>query len=276
MNVHDLLSRIDSILPPTSAVPGDAVGLHIDSSRSTVARCLVCLDVTSDVVREAIQTQCDCIIAFHPLLYRPLSKVDSRDRVGALVLDLIRADIALISVHTTFDTFPQGTNAMLADRLGIRSEGTLHTLAHSGAVGIGIVGSFDSPLSDDDLAQQLSNLCGSPVRWSSSSSGYITRIAIVGGSGMSFWDDVIASGVDAFVTADVKYHAFMEASGRVGIFDPGHYEMEQFVPQGIVRTLSQFIADTDFVATSISTNPLRYTTPSADTAMLLPTPANAH
>ncbi len=276
MNVHDLLSRINDVLPPSTAMPGDAIGLHIDSTRDTIARCLVCLDVTADVVAEAVSTQCDAIIAFHPLLYRPLPRIDRRDRVGALVADLVRADIALVAVHTTFDTFPQGTNALLAERLDVSIDGVLHTIAAHSNVGLGIIGSFAAPISDNDLAQRLSAVCGSPVRWTSSATGLIHRVAIVGGSGMSLWDDVVASGVDAFITADVKYHAFMDASGRMGVFDPGHFEMEQFVPQGLAHTLLMHIPDVSFVASGISTNPLRYTMPRLASSASSSHFANAH
>ncbi len=276
MNVHDLLSRINDVLPPSTAMPGDAIGLHIDSTRDTIARCLVCLDVTANVVAEAISTQCDAVVAFHPLLYRPLPRIDRRDRVGALVADLVRADIALITVHTTFDTFPQGTNALLAERLDVTIDGVLHPVSGYHNTGLGIVGRFAAPLSDAELARRLASVCGSPVRWTPSASGFVHRLAIVGGSGMSLWDDVVASGVDAFVTADVRYHAFMDASSRVGVFDPGHFEMEQFVPTGLAQTLAEHIPDVAFIASGIATNPLRYTMPRLAASASSSDFANAH
>jgi dinuclear metal center YbgI/SA1388 family protein len=258
MNVHDLLLRINDVLPPSTAVPGDAIGLHIDSSRGVVERCLVTLDVTMDVVDEAQSRDCACIVAFHPLIYQPLSRIDRRNRVGAIVAGLVQSDIALVAVHTTFDTFPQGTNALLAERLGISVQNVLHPLSSDGTVGIGVVGSLATPLSDGEFAQRIATVCGSPVRWSPSPSGMVSRVALVGGSGMSFWDDVVASGADAYVTADVKYHGFMDSLGKAGIFDPGHYEMEQFVSEGLAQTLGALIPEVEFLVSSVLTNPVRY------------------
>ncbi|MBL0322856.1 MAG: Nif3-like dinuclear metal center hexameric protein [Ignavibacteria bacterium] len=98
---------------------GDAIGLQVASKRSDVGRVLVCLEITDAVVAEAIERSCDTILTFHPLIYTPLARLDRSDRVSRCVGDLIAADISVICVHTAFDAFPQGTNLILAERLGL-------------------------------------------------------------------------------------------------------------------------------------------------------------
>lgn len=67
----------------------------------------------------------------------------------------------------------------------------------------------------------------------------IRRVAIVGGSGASFIDDALAANVDAFITADLKYHDFHRTEGLLTLIDAGHYEMEQFVPIGLAALVEE-------------------------------------
>lgn len=262
MNIHDFLAQLNVILPPNTAHDGDAIGLHVESFRGTAKRVLVCLDVTDDVVAEALSTSCDCIVSFHPVMFRPLSALRRNDRVGRIVCDLIRHDISLITVHTTFDAFQGGTNALLAQRLGLEPISVLSPNSSEPNTGMGLLCSTTTPLPMSVLVDRVASVCGPFVRWSASPSNTISTVALVGGSGMSFYDDAVSGGADVFITADVKYHAFLGAQGTIGIIDPGHYEMEQFVPQGISATLSTHIPKAEFVATSIVTNPVRYYAPS--------------
>ena len=89
---------VEEALPPQAAVQGDAIGLQVESQRQTANRVLVALELTDDVLEEAEKSACDVVLVFHPLIYRPLAQINSKDRVGRLVAGLIRADISLIAV----------------------------------------------------------------------------------------------------------------------------------------------------------------------------------
>jgi putative NIF3 family GTP cyclohydrolase 1 type 2 len=79
----------------------------------------VALDVTPEIVREAIATKADLIVTHHPLLFRPASSVSDADPVGALVLMLAEKRIALFSAHTNLDSAVGGVSFTLAGELGI-------------------------------------------------------------------------------------------------------------------------------------------------------------
>jgi dinuclear metal center YbgI/SA1388 family protein len=258
MTVEQLQIHIDSAFPMASAMSGDPVGIHVDSRRNTVARVLTCLDVTDKVISEAVHEQCDTIVAFHPLIYSGLQRVLTTDRIGNLVRRLIEHDIALICVHTAFDAAPNGTNALLCSRL--EADIIRHLVpSPSGIGGMGLVARVHNPCTQEAFAEKLSDVCGSPVRWSKGPAELISTIAVVGGSGMSFVDSALASGVDAFITADVRYHGFFGVEGRLALFDPGHYEMEQFVVHGLADILSHLLSTVAFVPTTVRTSPVQYT-----------------
>lgn len=255
MQLSEFHRVVDFVLPPATAMPGDNIGLQVSSVRGTAQNVLVCLEVTDGVLREADALRCDAILTFHPLIYAPISHFDLSDRVSRLVSELIRRDIALLCVHTAFDAFPQGTNHVLAKRLGLQP---LRPLDESG---MGLIASAPS-MTFDSFIDRVVEVCGSPVRFVSSPVDVIHTVAIVSGSGMSWFDHAVAQSVDVFLTADVKYHAFHAASGVVGLVDPGHFEMEQFVPEAIVETLRPHVqSQTSMRATSVITNPARWSVP---------------
>ncbi|MDZ4746239.1 MAG: Nif3-like dinuclear metal center hexameric protein [bacterium] len=255
MQLSEFHRVVDFVLPPSTAMPGDNIGMHIDSRRGTANNVLVCLELTDAVLTEADALDCDVILTFHPLIYEPLTRIDRSRRVGGLVCGLIERDIALLCVHTSFDVFPQGTNYLLALHLGLTPLGTLD------ASGMGLIASADAvPFAS--FIRQLGEVCGGPVRYVAPTNEVVSLVAIVGGSGMSFFDRAVQSGVDVFVTADVKYHAFLAAHGVVGLADPGHYEMEQFVPEGLVQAIRpHLLGDTILRTTSVVTNPGRWSVP---------------
>lgn len=83
------------------------------------------------------------------------------------------------------------------------------------------------------------------------------------GSGSSFLQSAREARADVFVTADVRYHTFLEAEGKIAIIDPGHFEMEQFVPVAMKKIVEDEVlkgsAALEILVSQVSTNPLRYT-----------------
>lgn len=258
MLLTEFVRLIQHTFPPSTAMQGDPIGVHVDSIRGTATNVLLTLELTDEVLEEAVQHACDCIVAFHPLVYRPLARIDRSDRVGRLVANAIRHDIAIIVVHTAFDAFPQGTNALLASRLDLHVDRILVPHALDG-YGMGLVARSAAPLSFEELVHRVADVCGSPVRFLPSPSPLVHTVAIVAGSGMSFLPDTLAAGVDVFLTADAKYHDFHAAHGRIGIIDPGHYEMEQFVAEGMRNALEAHVPSTVHLQCSrCRTNPVQY------------------
>ncbi|GAA3321799.1 hypothetical protein GCM10020331_039120 [Ectobacillus funiculus] len=73
-NGHEIISLFETMYPKAFAMEGDPIGLHIGALNRPVTNVLIALDVTEEVVDEAIEKQAGLIIAHHPLVYRPLKK----------------------------------------------------------------------------------------------------------------------------------------------------------------------------------------------------------
>jgi len=68
-------------------------------------------------------------------------------------------------------------------------------------------------------------------------------VAVCGGAGADLLDDAIAAGADTFLTADVRYHEFGRARGRITLVDAGHFETEYPIVPAIVRRLRETLRE---------------------------------
>lgn len=265
MLLRDLLNHIEAEFPAETAFPGDPVGLQIQSGRSETAAVCVTLDLTEDVADEAIRRGADCIVTFHPCIFTPLRTITDESRAGRVATRLIRAGVAVIALHTNFDAHPRGTNAVFGGRLGLRDMRPLVPDARRAGFGIGVVGTLPVAVAPELLAEMTAELCGAPVIIAPKAGQTgVQTVAVVCGSGFSFLDAAIASGADAFITADVKYHGYHAAAERLALISPGHYEMEQFVPAALAQELRSLTGGAVNVFTAqTATNPVRYAAPPA-------------
>jgi dinuclear metal center YbgI/SA1388 family protein len=125
--------------------------------------------------------------------------------------------------------------------------------------GAGVIGNFDTPLSETALLALLAKTFGTPViRHSPLSARKIHKIAICGGSGSFLTGKAIAAGADAFITADLKYHEFFDAEDKILLADIGHFESEQFTIDLIFDKLTANFTNFAVLKTGVSTNPVRY------------------
>jgi len=261
MQLENILKTIDNCLPVETAMEGDRLGLQIQSGQDEIRKILITLELNKDVVKEATLQNANCIITFHPLIFFPILNINDNDRVGELCTLLIKNSIALISIHTNFDAFSEGTSFVLSKKLGLKRIGFLAPDKYYPDRGMGVIAESNGNLSQEELLQKVIAVCNSPIRYSlNSRTNIIKKIAIIGGSGSIFLNNAIDLGCDAFITADITYHTFHKANGKIMLIDPGHYEMEQFVPQALAELLMNEIKDENLViiTSKILTNPIRY------------------
>lgn len=258
MLFRELSDILEKLLPPDTAMNGDRIGTQIEGSEAPVRKILTTLEVTDEVIEEATKYKIDTIITFHPLIFSPLIRIENSERVGRLIKKIIKNNINLFSVHTSFDAFENGTSKIIADKLELINTEFLVPDINYRSKGMGIKGEFLSEITLDKFLEKVSYIMKSPLRYNYYKDK-IKKVAILGGSGSSFIDDALKSGADAFITADVSYHKFHYVSGKMMIADPGHYEMEQFVAQGIKELLDENLPDNIIIKkTSVLTNPVKY------------------
>lgn len=105
--------------PPKIKMDYDNVGLLVGDHQQDVNRVLVCLDVTEDVVDEAIKKKCELIVSHHPLIFQHISRINPTYEQGRILYKLIQNNIALFSAHTNLDAALDGVSFVLANNLGL-------------------------------------------------------------------------------------------------------------------------------------------------------------
>jgi dinuclear metal center YbgI/SA1388 family protein len=126
-------------------------------------------------------------------------------------------------------------------------------------IGMGMTGVLPHPMNEKDFLQFVKNRLGANgIRHSAYTGIEIKKVAVLGGSGSFAIKAAIASGADAFLTADLKYHQFYEAEGRLLLADIGHFESERFTQNYIADYLISNTSGIAIEITTVNTNPVNY------------------
>ena len=367
MKCNEIIKNLEDWIPKEIAWQKDNVGLQVGSPDREINNILLCLELTSNVVDEAIKKNCNLIISHHPLLFHPLKKIDlQRDKNSNLIEKLIKNDINLYSEHTNLDFTKNGVSFELAKILGLKNieflvnlhsnqyklvvfvpethvkrvsdamfnsgggvigeyincsfrtegEGTfrgsaaskpsigrkekneivkevrLEILVDSWKIdavikalkkehpyeepafdiyplknkninhGSGAIGEFENYLPTTDFLSLVSKkLKTKGLKYSKGKNNRIKKVALCGGSGGEFLANAIQSGADAYVTADIKYHNFHDADGKILLIDAGHYETEIHSLNEVKKRLTGFLetkSDITVYRYSKSTNPILF------------------
>ena len=123
--IKNIIDILDQWAPPAYAEDFDNVGLLIGEAKNECSGILVSLDCIEKVVDEAIESKCNLIVCFHPIVFSGLKKITGKDYVERVVLKAIRNQIAIFALHTRLDNHPEGVNKVLADRLGLHESKVL-------------------------------------------------------------------------------------------------------------------------------------------------------
>lgn len=119
MIVQDVINHLEDLCPLAYAEDFDNVGLLVGDKNMVITGILVTLDTLETVVDEAIQSKCNLIISFHPIIFKGLKKLTGKTYVERVVVKAIKNDIAIFSMHTALDNAFQGVNDMICNQLDL-------------------------------------------------------------------------------------------------------------------------------------------------------------
>ncbi len=126
MQIKDILSEIERFAPLPYQESYDNCGVQVGDISQEATQALFCLDVTEQIVNEAIETGCNLVIAHHPLIFSGLKSITGRNYVERVVEKAIKNDIVIYAAHTNLDNVQQGVNRKIAEKLQLQN---LHILA---------------------------------------------------------------------------------------------------------------------------------------------------
>jgi len=367
MKIQELIKYYESQVPKGSAWEKDNVGLMVGNLKTDITNIFLCLELTKEALTEAIKKNCNLIITHHPLIFYPISKIDTSSRLGELISVVIKNDITVYSSHTNLDFAKGGVSFELAEQLQLKQlkflslisknqrkiavfvpDNYIDTVAEAvfeegGGIlgdyeecgfkasgkgmfkgnentnpkageknkfqtvneikfefvfnswdtdkiiaamlkvhpyehpvydiyslenknvnfGAGVIGTLENPLATEDFLKHITeNLGISTVKYCNGKNKTIKTVAVCGGSGSDLLNAALSEGADAFITADVKYHTYHDATDNILLIDAGHYETEIFGLKAIKRHLSKFMdkreSEVEIYFYEGSTNPAKF------------------
>lgn len=125
--VRDVLAALEEIAPTRYAFPGDKIGLQVGDPNAEVTRAFVSLDRSLGAVNAAKAAGADLLLAHHPLIYAPMTKLDTSRHDMRTVLALASSGINFIAAHTNWDSARGGINDALVELLGLQDVGDCGT-----------------------------------------------------------------------------------------------------------------------------------------------------
>lgn len=236
----EIYEYLKELAPLELQMDFDNSGFQLGRLDAEVNRALLALDVTEEVVGEAIELGAQLIISHHPLIFSKLRSI-----MDTKLLRLAENRIAVISMHTNLDIATGGVNDVLITLLGARADGPLDP-DNCGRVGeLPEAQQFDSFLRFCKTALDSKGLryydAGRPVK----------RLAVMGGSGGDYIGCAVEKGCDTYVTADIKYHQFLEAKELgINLIDGDHFCTENPVIPSLCEKLRHEFPDVCFTVSA--------------------------
>ncbi len=121
MLIKDIINFLETIAPSSLQEDYDNAGLITGSATWDCKAALISLDCTEEVVAEAIEKNCNLIIAHHPIVFRGLKKINGKNYVERTIIRAIKNDIAIYAIHTNLDNVLAGVNGKIAEKIGLKN-----------------------------------------------------------------------------------------------------------------------------------------------------------
>ncbi|NCV98668.1 MAG: Nif3-like dinuclear metal center hexameric protein [Actinobacteria bacterium] len=224
-----LLKSFEELWPTATAEDWDRVGLMLGHPASEVSRVLLSVDVTAEVVDEAIESGAQLLLTHHPMLLRPVHELGELTAKGNLITKAVRGGLAIFAAHTNADVASGGVSQSLAAALGLTEISPLDAVTGHGCVGT------VSSQKLVDFARNVAKVLppvAQGVRVAGDPERIVSRVALVGGAG------------DGSQLVDGP-----------ALMDISHWAAESIWLESAAMQLSKLHSDVEFAVSEIRTDP---------------------
>lgn len=239
MTVNEVYRFLDQSFPFSLALEFDNCGLLIGDSSASVTRAVVALDCTKSALHCALEKNAQLLITHHPVIFDGIKSVTEE----SIVFSAIKQGVAVISAHTNLDTARGGVNDALCDALGLINVTPV-------ACEDGFTfrkGELSTAMPAAKLAEYAAKRLNINARFVDGGRE-IKTVAVCSGSGSSVFYDAYLSGVDAFISSEIKHNLFLTAKDcGFSVFDLGHEATELPVVNKLAEKLNSAISGVEFI-----------------------------
>ncbi len=213
--VRDIYNFIDKIAPFSEAEEWDNAGFLVGDKDKEVDKILFSLDITSDVILQAVTYGADLIVTHHPVIFKPVSTVTK----DSLVYKLVENKLSIICAHTNYDKAADGVNDILCRRIGLNDFIRCAGLCLN-------IGTLSNKISIEQFVQEVKNSLNAVARYNKGTD-FVQKIAVCAGSGSDYLDIARDMGCDVLLTGDGSHHSFLDAEEYgMALVCAGHFETE--------------------------------------------------
>ena len=121
MKAKELINYLENIIPLYIQEEYDNSGLIIGNENENISKALITLDCTEEVLDEAIENNCNIIIAHHPILFNGIKKITGSNYSEKVIIKAIKNNISIYAIHTNLDNYFFGVNKKICDKLKIQN-----------------------------------------------------------------------------------------------------------------------------------------------------------
>lgn len=275
MTIREIINTLEAFAPLDLQEDFDNAGVQVavnscpDALDAQLTGVLVCLDITEQVIDEAIAKNCNMVVSHHPLIFQPLKRVCGLTYQQRCVAKAILAGITLYSAHTNLDNARGGVNHIIASMLGLNNLQWLEPRDSEG--GSGVIGELPVPMTAMQLLLSLKTLfkvdalfnnCRGNSAFAEQKSvcgtiaveKEIRKVALCGGAGAFLMGKAREMGADAFITGEIHYHDYFGQD--MLLVEMGHYQSEQYTQELLLKIILRNFPEARVMKTSVNTNPV--------------------
>jgi dinuclear metal center YbgI/SA1388 family protein len=227
--IKDILDRLEEIAPTALAEPWDNPGLQVGFYSQEITKIFLSLDPTLKALRSAKRRNAQLLFTHHPLIFRPLSRLDINTHPGDVIVEAVNSRVSVIAAHTNLDMAKGGINDILADLLELQHVEVLKEKDEAEYAGLGRIGDLPAIVRLSVLVEKVKRVFGTEqVKVIGREDDQVGRLAVVGGSGGSLVSLAFKKGADLLVTGDIGHHHALEAESLgIALIDAGHFHTEK-------------------------------------------------
>ena len=259
MKIKDIIAVLEEAAPLALQESYDNSGLQVGNPNDNINSILLCVDVTEEVVHEAVRLGAGLIISHHPPLFHPLKHLSCDTYIERAVVDAIRNNIAIYSCHTNLDCAPNGMSFALGNILGLNTISPLEPSPIMLGAGMGVIGQLVSEMPLMEFLRAVKHSLGLKcIRFSQPNITTVRRVALCTGAGASLVSLAKTLGADVYLSSDFKYNDFLDADRNIVIADVGHFESEYCAINLIYEIITKKITNFAVHKSEKSVNPVNY------------------
>lgn len=247
--ILDIVNFCEEFAPFDTAASFDNVGLLVGSENTEVTKALLALDITKEVVAEAVSLGAELIISHHPVIFNPLKSMDSK----SVPYLLAQNSLSALCLHTNLDiAINTGVNLCLANTLEL--EGI--TFFEGEFV---VSGTLKEEITAESFAKFVKEKLGTKAVSCTVKDKLIKNIFMCSGAGGSEFMKAVELGADAFITGEAHHHNYLESiHENVALIVAGHFETEDIVINPLKEKLQKEFNEVQFVKSEKLTSPLYF------------------